>query len=84
MKFQSELRTKVMTIFPRLPVWNVIWESAKTLTSSDHISENIARQTLKFRPKFQNNFSLNGIFFLASETPQKKSYSENSIMTCLE
>jgi len=40
-----------MTIFPRSHVWNVIRESAKILTSLDHISENVVRQALKFRPK---------------------------------
>ena len=65
------LRAKVMMIFPRSSVWNVIRESAKTLTSSDHISENIVKQALKFRPEVQNDFDTNG-FFLAYEMLQKK------------
>ena len=72
-----------MTIFPRSPVLNVIQESAKRPTSSDHISANIARKALKFRPEIQRDCFSNG-FFLASETLQKQSYSENSMMTCLE
>ena len=77
-------REKVMTIFPRSPVWNVIQESAKRPTSSDHISENIARKDLKFGPKVQRKFFSNGFFFATSETSQKTSYSENATMTCLE
>lgn len=54
------LKTKAMTIFPRSPIWNVIQESAKTLTSSDHISANVVRQALKFGPEVQNDLSSNG------------------------
>ena len=81
--FNLMLKTKFMTIFPKSPVWNVIRESTKTLTSSNHISANIVRQALKLRPKVQNDFSSN-FFFVASEMSQNKSYSENSTMTCLE
>ena len=77
-------REKVMTIFARSHVLNVIQESAKRPTSSDHISENIARKALKFGPKVQRDLFSNGLFFLNSETSQKKSYSENATMTCLE
>ena len=73
-----------MTIFPRSPVWNVIQESAKRPTSSDHNSENIARKALTFGPEVQRDVLSNGFFFLTSETSQKKSYSENATMTCLE
>ena len=76
-------REKVMTIFPRSPVLNVIQESAKSPTSSDHISANIARKALKFGPKVQRDFFSNGFFF-TSERSQKKSYSENATTTCLE
>ena len=72
-----------MTIFPRSLVWNVIQESAKKPTSSNHISTNIAREALKFGPEVQHDVFSNG-FFLASETSQKKIYSENSTMTYLE
>ena len=72
-----------MTIFPKSPVLNVIQESAKRPTSSYHISANIALKTLKFRPELQRDVFSNG-FFLASETSQKKNYSENSTMTYLE
>lgn len=82
-KFNLMLRAKVMIIFPRSPIWNVIQGSAKTLTSSDYIFKNIARQTLKFRPEIKRDFVSNG-FFLASEMSQKKSYRENSTMTYLE
>ena len=66
------LKTKVMTIFPKSPVWNVIRESAKTLTSSDHIYANIARQALNLDPKFKMISVQMGFFFVASETSQKK------------
>ena len=72
-----------MTIFPRSPVWNVIQESAKIPTSSYHISANVARKALKFRYEVQCDFISNG-FFLASETSEKKSYSENATMTYVE
>ena len=49
--FNLMLREKVMTIFPRSLVWNVIQESAKRPTSLDHISANIAQKALKFRPE---------------------------------
>jgi len=78
------LREKVMTIFPRSPVWNEIQESTKRPTSSAHISTNVAQKDLKFGSKIQCDFFSNGVFFLASETSQKKCYSENSTMTCLE
>jgi len=77
------LREKVMTIFPRSPVLNVIQESAKGPNSSDHISTNIAQKALKFRPEIQHDVFSNGIF-LSSKTSQKKSYSENDTMTYLE
>jgi len=43
------LKTKVMSIFPRSPVWNVIQESAKMPTFSDYISANIEKKVMKFR-----------------------------------
>jgi len=51
-----------MTIFPRSPVDYVIREFAKTLNSSENISEHIARQDLKFGPEIQNDFLSNGFF----------------------
>ena len=62
-------REKVMMIFPRSPIWNVIQEFAKRPPSSDHIS--IAQKALKFGPEVQRDFLSNG-FFLASEMLQKK------------
>jgi len=65
-KFQSDAQKKekkVITILPMSPVWNVIQESAKALHALDHISENIARQALKFRPKVKNDFGSNGFPF---------------------
>ena len=83
--FNPILREKVMTIFPRSPVWNVIQESAKRPTSADHISANIVRKALKFGPGIQRDFFSNVcVFFLASEMSQKKCYSKNSTMTYLE
>ena len=81
--FNMMLKTKVMMISPMLAVWNVIRESEKALTSSNHISANIEIQALKFDPKFWMISSQMG-FFVASETLQKKSYSKNATMTCLE
>ena len=49
-----------MEILPRSPVWNVTRESAKTITSSDHISVNIETQALKFRPEVENDVGSNG------------------------
>ena len=69
--FNPILREKVMMIFPRSPIWNVIQESAKRPTSLDHISTNIAQKSLKFGPKVQLDFFSNG-FFLASKMSQKK------------
>ena len=63
-KFNMMLREKVIMIFPRWLVWNVICGSAKSLTSSDHISENIARQDLKFGTKVQTDFFSIGFFVL--------------------
>ena len=82
--FNPMLRKKVMTIFPRSPVLSVIQESAKRPNSADHISANITRKDLKLRPKVQSQFFSNGFFFSTSETSQKRSYSENATMTCLE
>ena len=61
-------RANVMMIFPRSHVWNLIRGSAKTLTSSDYISENIPSQDLKFGPKVQREIVSNGFCFLASKT----------------
>jgi len=54
------LREKVMTIFPRSPVWDVIRELAKTLNVLDCIFENIDKKVLKFRPELHHDFSSNG------------------------
>jgi len=51
-----------MRIFPRSLVLNVIQDSAKIPTSSDHISANIARKDLKYGPKVQRDVSSNGFF----------------------
>jgi len=53
---------KVMTIFPRSLVWNVIQDFAKRPTSSDHISVNIVQKALKFGSKVQRDFFPNGFF----------------------
>ena len=45
-----------MTIFPRSPLLDEIRESAKTLTWTDHISENIANQDLKFLQDVPKDF----------------------------
>jgi len=78
------LKEKVMMIFPKSPVWNVIQESTKIPTSSNHISANIALKDLKFRLEIQCNFFSNGFSFLSFRNVAKKSYSENATMTCLE
>ena len=39
---------------------------------------------MKFGPELQRDVFSNGFFFLASETSQKKIYSENSTITYLE
>ena len=54
------LREKVMMIFPRSPVWDIIREFAKTLTSLNHILKNIARQDLKFGLEVHQEIGSNG------------------------
>jgi len=61
-----------MTIFPRSPVCNVIQESAKIPTSSDHISTNIVRKALKFGFEVQHDFFSNGVFFFFLKCHRKK------------
>ena len=61
--FNLMLREKFMTFFPRSPAWNVIPESRKTLTSLDHISENIAKQDLKFGSELHQDVNSNGFYF---------------------
>ena len=41
-------KENVIAKIPRRPILDEILELVKTLTSSNHISENIARQDLKF------------------------------------
>ena len=82
--FNPISRENVMKIFPRSPVLNVIQESSKRPTSSEHISTNITRKDLKFEPKVQCDFFSNGFFLQLLKCPNKKSYSENATMTCLE
>jgi len=55
-------------------------ELTKTLTSSDHIFENIVIQDLKFEREDHRDFCSNGFFF-AFETLQNKRYSETSMVT---
>ena len=52
-----------MTIFPRSPLLDEIREPAKTLTSTDHISETIVNQDLKFLHEVPRDLSVNGFFF---------------------
>ena len=77
------LTEKVMTIFPRLPVWDVIQEPGKTITSLDHISDMIVRQDLKLKPKDHQEFISNEFFF-SFWNITIFFYSEHSMMTCLE
>jgi len=58
--FNLILREKVMMIFPRLPIWDVIREPAKTITSFHHISKNIVIQDVKFEPAVHQYFGSNG------------------------
>ena len=51
---------KVMMMFPRLSIWDVIWEPTKTLNVLDHISENIEKKDLKFGLELHHDFSSNG------------------------
>ena len=77
-------RKKGIAKMPRWPVWSSETLESKRPASSDHISQNIAWKALKFGPKVQRDVFSNGFFFLTSESSQKKSYSENATMTCLE
>jgi len=65
-------REKFMTIFPKSPVLNVIRESAKRPTFSDHMSANIMRKALKFGPKVQRDFISNGFFLRLLKRHRKK------------
>ena len=60
------LRERVMNIFPRSPLWDEIWEPENDLTSTDHISENIMNQDLKFCEKCSSGFQLRTLNILAS------------------
>ena len=66
------LREKVTTIVPRTPVWNVIQESTKRPTFSDHISANIEQKAMKFGPKIQRNGFSNGFSFELLKRHRKK------------
>ena len=61
-----------MTILPRSPVLNVIQESAKRPTSSDHISANVAPKDLKFISELQRDVFSNGFFFRLLKHRRKK------------
>ena len=58
-RLARKMERKIMTIFPRSPIWNVIRESTKTLTSLDHIFENIANQDMKFFHAVHHDFGSN-------------------------
>ena len=49
-------RERVMTIFPWSPLSDEIREPGKTLTSTNHISENIANHDLKFLHEILEDF----------------------------
>jgi len=73
-----------MTIFPRSPVWNVIQEYAKNTKFLRSYLHKYSTKRFEIQIRDQRHFFSNGFFFLASETSQKTSYSENATMTCLE
>ena len=76
-------REKVMTIFPRSPVLNVIQESAKRQLPQI-ISPKISREKLwNSDPRF-SAISFQMGFFCDFWNVTEKSYSENAMMTCLE
>ena len=66
------LREKVMMIFPRSPIWYGIMEPAKTLTSLDHISENIVNQDLKFIYEVHQYFNSTWLKFQILRLCKKK------------
>ena len=51
------LKETVMNIFPQSPPWDEIQEPKNAPHSTDHISENIANQALKFFDDFPQDFS---------------------------
>jgi len=61
-----------MTISPKSPVLNVIQESAKRQTFSDHISAIIARKSMKFGSKVMHDFFSNGFFLRFLKCHTKK------------
>jgi len=62
-KFSLMLRATVITILPRSPIWKVIRESGKTLTSSDHISAIQWDKPWNLDPKFKTILAQMGVFF---------------------
>ena len=81
--FNPMLRAKVMTIFPRSPVWNVIQESTKKTNFLRSYLCQYSAKSFEIRTRGSVQFCLKWVFF-ASETSQKKSYSENATLTYLE
>ena len=71
-KFQFDAHRESYDDFPRWPVLSVIQESAKRPTSSDHISENISWNALKYGPKVQRQVFSNGFFLRLLKLHRKK------------
>jgi len=62
MKFESDAQRESYDDFPKVTYLKCNSWVCQKLTSLDHISENIAREDLKFRPTVQTAFFSNGFF----------------------
>ena len=78
------LKERFMMILPRSPLWDEIWEPAKTLNSTDHIYENIANQYLKILHELPHDFLANEVFFFSVWTFVEIFYRKTSTMACLK
>lgn len=56
MKFKFDAQREIYDDFPRSPIWDWILDPAKTLNSSDHISENIVNQYFKLVHNIDQDF----------------------------
>ena len=78
------LKEKVMTIFPRSPVWKC---NSGVCKKTNFLKSYLCKYSTKrseLRIRDLARCLLKWVFVLASETSQEKSYCENSMMTCLE
>ena len=61
-KFESNSQRESYQNFPKVTCLRWIHEPVKTLTTSDHIAENIVNQYLKFKHPLRQDFTQMGFF----------------------